>query len=679
MVTTETATRSPESSPLPFRADIEGLRGVAILLVVLYHCNVPGLSGGYTGVDVFFVLSGFLITGILVREVQTTSRLNLLEFYARRARRLLPAFAVTLVTTLLLGVILLPPQELDLAARAARSAALHMSNIFFDKNTGDYFSPNIQSNPLLHTWSLAVEEQFYLFWPLLILLSVHWWRSTNALMTLLSGLTLISLGIGIGFTIKGGTFAFYELPARAWEFGMGGLALFLSQRTPRVSPLWWSTIGWVGFLAILGVAHFLTPLDAASFPGWIALIPTLGTAVVLIAGTESPSRGVGSLLTSTPLRQLGKLSYSWYLWHWPLLVFAEALLPTGSLAGKLAVAAGSLAIAVVTYHFIERPIRFHQGLLKRPALSVGLAAIVMMFSLGTSLLSLKVAENLATQPMMSTITAASQDSNHILSERDCYPSLESPEVKLCTFGNQTSETHLILFGDSHAMHWVGPLSQIADLNGWRLTTVVKPSCPAFDIRPSTFKAHEIRQLDTYNVACAQWRAEALTTIKQLHPTLILLGNATSHLAQQYEHLFAKPSQPSLEELRGGVRNTLNALSGHLLAVLRDVPHFPYNIPTCLARSVRHDEDPQTACDADPSIVLNPTVYESERAGANNISDVHFIDMTDLICQSGTCQPIQGDTIVYRDTDHMTTDFAGHLIAGLTNALQIILEAHFHQG
>ncbi|MBL8052517.1 MAG: acyltransferase, partial [Nitrospira sp.] len=226
ITTPNASAKSSDCRPSAFRADIEGLRGVAILLVVLFHCDMPGFLGGFVGVDVFFVLSGFLITGILVHEIQTTSGLNLLEFYARRARRLLPAFAITLVATLLIGTFILTPQELDLAARAARSAALHMSNVFFDKNSGDYFSPNVQSNPLLHTWSLAVEEQFYLFWPLLILLSVRWWRSANALFTLLAGLTLISLGIGIGFTLKGGTFAFYELPARAWEFGIGGLALF---------------------------------------------------------------------------------------------------------------------------------------------------------------------------------------------------------------------------------------------------------------------------------------------------------------------------------------------------------------------------------------------------------------------------------------------------------------------
>lgn len=672
MITPDPSVRSSTSRSTDFRADIEGLRGVAILLVVLFHCDVPGLLGGFVGVDVFFVLSGFLITGILVHEVQTTSRLNLLEFYARRARRLLPAFAVTLVATLFIGAIILTPQELSLAAHAAQSAALHMSNIFFDKHTGDYFSPNVQSNPLLHTWSLAVEEQFYLFWPILILLSARWWRSTNALFTLLAGLTLISLGIGIGFTLKGGTFAFYELPARAWEFGIGGLALFLSRKKLHVFSRWGSPIGWLGFLAILGTAHFLSVMSAASFPGWVALIPTLGTAAILIAGTEYPSRGIGFLLSSSPLQRLGTLSYSWYLLHWPFLVFSAALLPALPLPGKMAVAAISLAVAALSHHFIERPIRFHQALVTRPALSVGLAAAVVLLSLGTALLSIKFAEDMANEPRMRAITAAAQTTNRALTDQNCYPSLESPDVKQCDFGNETAGIRIVLFGDSHAMQWFSPLKRMADLNGWKLTTVVKPSCPAFDIRPSTFQAQEIPQMDTYTTACTQWRAHALALIQNLHPTLVFLGNATSHLGQHYEHLFATHAQPSLDELRNGVRQTLQALKSQPVVVMRDTPHFPYHVPTCLARSIRYHRDSRTACTADQSMVLNPTVHESEQAGAHSLSHVHFIDMTDLICQTGTCKPVQGDTIVYRDTDHLTVAFADQLRAGLTTALQTIL-------
>src|SRR5271166_5548935 len=256
-----------------FRPDIEGLRGIAVLLVSLFHCDVPGFSGGFVGVDVFFVLSGYLITGLLVAEVKKTSRLSLLHFYARRVRRLLPASALTLVVTLLMAAVILAPQELLFTGRAARATALYVSNIFFSLNSAGYFAPDVKSNPLLHTWSLAVEEQFYLFWPLLIILGLQVWRSRKALLALLSGLTLISLGVCVWSTARGGTFAFYELPARAWEFGIGGLAVLLPRGTLKLSSGWWSALGWLGILAILGSAHFI---GDNNFPGWIALFPVMG-------------------------------------------------------------------------------------------------------------------------------------------------------------------------------------------------------------------------------------------------------------------------------------------------------------------------------------------------------------------------------------------------------------------
>ena len=234
-----------------FRPEIEGMRGLAILIVVLFHCGMPGFSGGFVGVDVFFVLSGFLITGLLVAEVQKTSEISLVQFYARRVRRLLPASALTMIATLLIGAMILAPHELDSAGHASRSAALNISNIFFDINAGDYFAPNVKSNPLLHTWSLAVEEQFYLFWPLLLLFSLGRCKSIKVLVLFMSGLTLVSLLIGVWFTAKGGTFAFYELPARAWEFGLGGLAVLLPRGLVKASPGWWGVLGWLGIFAIL--------------------------------------------------------------------------------------------------------------------------------------------------------------------------------------------------------------------------------------------------------------------------------------------------------------------------------------------------------------------------------------------------------------------------------------------
>jgi peptidoglycan/LPS O-acetylase OafA/YrhL len=343
----------PSNRSSAFRPDIEGLRGIAVLIVVAFHCGIPGFSGGFVGVDIFFVLSGYLITGLLVREIHQTSRLNLLQFYARRVRRLLPACALTLILTLALGAVILAPAELVFAGRAARATALYMSNVFFGINAADYFAPDVESNPMLHTWSLGVEEEFYLFWPLLIVLGLRGLRSTKALWVLLWGVTVVSLGLSIWFTARGGTFAFYQLPARAWEFGIGGLAVLPLSGRIRLRSGAWIAVGWLGVALILGSAYFI--LNGVGFPGWIALVPVVGTMATLLAGAELPDRGVGRLLNTGPLQIVGTLSYSWYLWHWPCLVLAKALYPAIAVWGKIGVATASLILAAITHIWSSGP------------------------------------------------------------------------------------------------------------------------------------------------------------------------------------------------------------------------------------------------------------------------------------------------------------------------------------
>jgi peptidoglycan/LPS O-acetylase OafA/YrhL len=645
-----------------FRSDIEGLRGIAILIVVLFHCGVPGVSGGFIGVDVFFVLSGYLITGLLVAEAQKTSELSLLHFYARRVRRLLPASALTLVVTLLIGAIILAPQELDSTGHAGRATALYISNIFFDKNAGDYFAPDVKANPMLHTWSLAVEEQFYLFWPLLVLLSLVWLRSLKALVIVLCGLTVISLGIGVWCTANSGTFAFYELPARAWEFGIGGLAVLLPRGTLMIPFGWWPAIGWLGILGILGSSHLIE--GDAGFPGWVALIPVMGTAVVLIAGREHSHRGVGVMLDSAVLQALGKLSYSWYLWHWPFLVFAAALLPNISLAGKITAAGASLGVAAISYYFVENPIRYHSSLLRRPVLSVGLAGVLTVCSLGAALLSMWFATQLAKEPEMKSITAAIAG-NIALPRQQCVSQKQSSDVKMCQFGDTSSSINIVLLGDSHAIQWFNPLQRIAESNGWKLTTVVRYGCTAFNlVQPGTRVGER--------AACARWRDEALKKIVDLRPSIVFIGNATSELGRKDTLAMGF----SLDELQTGTRRTLETLSaaGIRIVVMRDNPSFTYNIPICLARSARHSWYPGGSCEADRSQVLNPAVFESEKAGAQGLSNVHFIDITERLCQKDICRPVQGDALLYQDSHHLTANFTQSLIALLEAELHAVLNA-----
>ena len=644
-------TRNPSrrASTLGFRPDIEGLRGIAVLLVVAFHSGIPVASGGFIGVDVFFVLSGYLITGLLVAEVDKTSRLNLVQFYARRVRRLLPASALALVFTLAVGALILAPHELEFAGRAARASALYMSNIFFAREAADYFSPDVETNPMLHTWSLAVEEQFYLFWPFLILLGLKFLRSKKALVGVLAALSALSFAASVWFTPRAAPFSFYELPTRAWEFGIGGLAVLLPRGSPKLPSGYWRFLGWLGVIGILlSGAWFISRQTA--FPGWIALLPVLGTVITLIAVAQQPEGGVSIFLGSPPVQILGNLSYSWYLWHWPFLVFAAALIPNISMPGRTAAAVLALGVAALAHYFVENPIRYYPGLVARPVLSLSLAAAVSVCTLGVAYLSLRIAAQLGREPQMQAITASADDITD-MPRQQCVS--QSEDVKTCVFGNPSSTVNVALLGDSHAIQWFNPLRRMVELHHWKLTTFVKSGCPATDITPLGFSAGFVN-------ACSRWRAEAIRQISSLRPSLVFYADATVYIGRKDRP--SPHSGTSIGEWQDGMRRTLEALTatGLRVAVMRDNPLPGFDVPTCLARSLRHSWYPGGACQMDRALSLNPALFEAEKSSARGLSTVRFIDLTEQLCQGEVCPATQNGAVMYRDDNHLTGSFATSL-------------------
>jgi peptidoglycan/LPS O-acetylase OafA/YrhL len=645
-----------------FRSEIEGLRGIAVLIVVAFHCRIPEFSGGFVGVDVFFVLSGYLITGLLVAEIRRTSTLSLLNFYARRARRLLPACALALAVTILAGELILAPNELASAGRAARATALYLSNVFFATNAADYFARDVETNPLLHTWSLAVEEQFYLFWPLLILLAFQLQKSRKWFGAILWALTLLSFATCVWLTNHKPTSAFYGLPARAWEFGIGGLAVQLPVGALKLSRPGWLTVQFVGLLAILASAHFIG--GDAGFPGWIALAPVLGTVVALIAGAEQPHAGAGKFLDWAPMQFLGTLSYSWYLWHWPFLVLSAALFPNMTVAGKIAAAILSLLMATVTHKLIENPIRFHPALVQRPVRSLYMAGMVTLFSLGIAFLCMRLANRLAHVPGMQAIMAAADDISSLPREQ-CVSLGESGEVKSCVFGNQSSATNVVLFGDSHAVQWFDPLRRIAESHGWRLTTILKSACPAADIT-----RHDAGSGLREN--CAEWRENAIRQIAALHPSIVVEASATVYLRRGEA---GSRLDVSLDEWRAGTRRTLESLSAASIEVvqMRDTPRPFFDVPTCLARSLRHAWYPGGSCEVMRSNAVNSAAFEVEQAAARGLPNVHFIDLTNRLCGEKVCPTVDNGVVMYRDDNHLTGRFAETLAPALEADLLPLLK------
>lgn len=372
------------SVPRTFRPDIEGLRAIAVLLVVLSHAGVPGLQGGYVGVDVFFVVSGFLITGLLLKEAERGRRISLLGFYARRARRILPAATLVLAVTVVSSFALIGGTGAARTAEDGQWAALFASNFRAISQGTDYWASDLPPSPLQHYWSLAIEEQFYLFWPA-SMIAVAAIARRIPLRTRLTFLLAVAIAVSLTWSVyattENASAAYFSPLTRTWELAAGAILAVLTPTIMRLPVFLAAITGVSGLIAIAAAA--LTLDEYTRFPGYAALLPVGGTVLVIIGGTIAPGRGAEVLLRCRPLQWLGKLSYSLYLWHWPVLILAASLGTELAMTTKLALVGVALALSVVTYKYVESPIRSSSWLkARRPSVSVGFGAALVALSLG---------------------------------------------------------------------------------------------------------------------------------------------------------------------------------------------------------------------------------------------------------------------------------------------------------
>jgi peptidoglycan/LPS O-acetylase OafA/YrhL len=432
----------PGKSPA-YRPDIEGLRGIAILLVVLFHAGVSAFAGGFVGVDVFFVLSGFFITGMLASELAETGNVDVNTFYTRRALRLLPALLVTLLVTLGAVFWLYAPIDRAPIAGDARAVSLYAGNISFAQGAVDYFGA--QDNPLLHTWSLAVEEQFYLAWPLLFLSLAMFGlasRGRRALFVAIAAAGVASFVASVWLTNAAQPWAFFGLPTRIWEFALGGsLALAINgrsdARTPMSAVLQWAGLAMIAFAAT--TYDRMTP-----YPGFAALLPALGACFLLLGGNHQEASLVNRLLSVPWLTWLGRMSYAWYLWHWPMVGVAAVLYPGIGVWGRLGWSAAALVLAWLTQRFIEAPVRNGSTVLTRvPShwLLPGAVAASAVVAVASHAL-MKVAEQrVSTAPQKQFALARVDRKDH-----GCWDRTAEDATRLCEFGDKASSTTLVLFG-----------------------------------------------------------------------------------------------------------------------------------------------------------------------------------------------------------------------------------------
>ena len=704
-----------------YRPDIEGLRAVAVLAVVLFHAEVPGLSGGFIGVDVFFVISGFLITGLLWREATTTGTVRLRNFYGARARRLLPASAFVGVITRVASAALLPPLQARTVAGDGIASALYVSNYRFLLQGVDYSAPSVQVSPFLHYWSLGVEEQFYLVWPALILGTAWLIRLTRrrtriqALISPRPYLIVLALVVAGSFALSlaachwAPAAAFFSLPTRAWQLGAGALVALTTTRWQRLSRRAAVITGWTGLALILLSCNIFS--EATLYPGVAALVPTLGTVLVIGAGCATPSQGCGWVLGASPMRAIGRISYSWYLWHWPVLVLAPALLghPLG-LAARLAGALLSGALAVLTLRLIENPLRFatpiHRsakasltlgGGVTAAAVAAGLVLLVAVPApLGHGTPAAPLTINAAPAPPNSDLAthdaavrqAFSQVQAAVTASADlkavpsnltppladaaaeladmfsigCMRSAWQVDQPDCATGDTASPTTVAVIGDSHAAMWNPAFHEVAQQRHWRLEMMTKAGCPMTDLPIFSDQLHR------EYTECEQWRGQILTRLRAEHPRLVVIamwrGYYTSNDPAARTESYDQAWIDSLTRLVRQLRDT-----GANVMVFAPTPEAGSVVPVCLSGHL----DDTTACAQSRAAAVNENGIAVESRATEGVGG-HYADLTDLFCTSNRCPVIVGNTLVYIDRAHVTIEYC-RLLAPAIGALADRALAH----
>ncbi|HEV2857262.1 MAG TPA: acyltransferase family protein [Solirubrobacterales bacterium] len=654
-----------------FRPDIEGLRAIAIGAVLLCHAGLAFAAGGFVGVDVFFVISGFLITRLLLGEVGRTGTVSLARFYARRVKRLLPLSALLLGTVAVLSLILFSPVRAGEVSADIVSCATYTANWHFAAQSVDYFAQDVESSPVQHLWSLAIEEQFYLVWPAL-LLAVTWvWRRRGAsarpvLCVALGVILVVSFALNLRYTQDQPAAAYFSTFGRAWELALGAvLAVLGDVRLRRLPAL---AIGWLGIGAIAYATLFFN--GETPFPGTAALVPTLGAAALILAGASRQAQGRWSsaaLLSLGPCRYVGRISYAWYLWHWPALIFAVALWgPLSPLAGVAVVAASWLPTAV-SHSLVEEPFRRSKRLVALPARALVLGAGCTAIALGAALLLVDLQPTLKTAPESQVRGALALKAGYVSQESaeavrpnplkawndrgesfadGCLVGITGTNSNRCLYGDPEGEQTLILFGDSHAMQYFPPLQKVAKENHWRLIALTKAECTPAEV--------EVRSMieDREYSQCDVWREKELGRIEEAgnSATVVMTGDtAYTPYDEDGEELAGKEAAEAME---AGYLATLRRLrdAGLRTVVISDTPAAPHEVPACVSEHLDH----LASCAFRRAHAWDK---EFEARAAKRTPGVHLIDVTREICPQGTCRAVIGNALVYRDDSHLTATFA----------------------
>jgi len=669
-------------------SEIEGLRAIAVAIVVIYHADLF-FRGGFIGVDVFFVVSGFLITGLLLSDHEE-HQASFRRFYARRFRRLLPVAGLVLSVTLVASWLIMNPVSFASVRTDGIWASLFLANVHFVDVGVDYMSQAASPSPLQHWWSLAVEEQFYFVWPLVVAVAWRIGRKRAVLITAcLIGIG--SFGYSVYITPSRPVEAYFLLPTRAFELAAGAVLVTFMSIRPIAGTRVRATAGWLGLVGIFASALVFT--EETLFPGWVYVVPTVCTVMVLMSiGVPS---GPLRLLKWNAFQWMGARSYSLYLWHWPLLVLYEVKYPNASALSRGTLLVIALWLSALSYRFFENPIRRNRRLSDSPALSLLVGASAVFVGIGFSQLPATVSTTNTYTPsaveqststtifrqlplerlaqlnadeipiidassierriptnLTPSILKAPKDKPSVFST-SCLARYESTNVQPCVYGSKESTTGVALFGDSHMGQWFPGLEKAAIDNSWRLEVMTKMGCPPVDVSINTFKGKTYRE-------CDQWRENAIERIIASDIKVVMLGS------NKYDSVTGKGLSPRGTGWWGGLRRVITRLqeAGKQVVLFSDIPSMWYDKPQCLAENT----DDVRKCGRTRQQAVRTARMDTEKTIATELN-FSYVDVTRWVCGTSFCPAIIGSTMVYMDSNHVSATFA----LGKSQQLGLVVE------
>ena len=666
------------------RSDIEGLRALAVLLVVAYHFRIGPFTGGFIGVDVFFVISGFLITKLLIDEADREKRIQLSDFWARRIRRIIPMSLLVVVVTVIAGLYMLEPGRARELATVALGAIGFSANFVLYFTTDTYLSGVTPPSPLQHYWSLGVEEQFYIFFPIVVMVLLKLGKASKSL--LIAGLTMItavSFAVCVAITPSMPAISFYLLPFRAWELGAGALLALLGSKVNRVKSVNRELFGWVGLVIII-VTGFIYD-SKTLFPGYAAGLPVVATIFLIVSGDNSKF-GPSRLLELRVFQWLGSRSYSLYLWHWPILIVARSANKAELTAIQIALCMlATLLLAELSFRFVEQPIHKVPKFLKNTNRSLTFGALLIVVGFGASFItapatadSVKAPDSATESSVLASTTTIFQYSDSQLKElidsapkitelpADLDPPLavldnDEPEIyklgchdhefdipPLCKFGDLESKTSIALIGDSHAAQWFEPLRRIAEQRSWRLQTFTRSGCTMLGVESGVIEK------------CRIWLKNVLAEIQNDEFSLVVISGFTNR-------------EDLVDESPDGFINNITELHSALtinsqkIIYLADSPGPLLHVPICLSANIQTVQN----CNFERDEAINEQTAEILK-GVWSSETSRFVDLTDWFCTSQICPVVIGNMVVYRDISHISSVYALALTNVLKNQLEISL-------